>query len=560
MKSYPAILLVMTVLLPIFMGCNRQPQYDRRLVQADSVMQSSPIRALATLENVRLDARASDWDHAYHALLLTQAQYRCHEPLVSDSVINNAVNYYRSHSHEREKLTRAYIYKGAVMEELGRLDSAILYYKQGELTAAPDDYFNLAYVKMRMGALYRDNYSMDGRHIRKYEEALNCLNHIDNPHYQLVCMINLGSLYCLKAPERADSILRRALTLAEAQCDTINIVTSTQNLIKSCIGRHDYDEAYRLVRQVLDMNPKNIGNPLYIYAAHVYARLQKPDSAQILLSKVNSLSTSNAVENISYLESQREIALSRGDQLRNRRLQAMLDHKQDTLLALPTALAIMQVEDNFDQTTSLQAQASHNSTIRKLWLLIALVTLAALTIIAAMLAYRRRSAKKLLLQLHESNETQLNELNTQQNNLKQLNINDEQLTTFITAHMSLMRNMIEGLYQKSNREQQHQIKEIIKFQKDNKDKWVKLYGYIDMEYNNIISKTQAEYPQLNDRDILLLALSTLDFSCIQIAMILGYSNPSSVGPVKQRMASKMGLDGTLDSYIDRFKKRRVHRH
>lgn len=78
MKSYPAILLVMTVLLPIFMGCNRQPQYDRRLVQADSVMQSSPIRALATLENVRLDARASDWDHAYHALLLTQAQKNCY--------------------------------------------------------------------------------------------------------------------------------------------------------------------------------------------------------------------------------------------------------------------------------------------------------------------------------------------------------------------------------------------------------------------------------------------------------------------------------------------------
>ena len=32
------------------------------------------------------------------------------------------------------------------MEELGHPDSAMHYYKTAEATAAPDDYFNLAYI------------------------------------------------------------------------------------------------------------------------------------------------------------------------------------------------------------------------------------------------------------------------------------------------------------------------------------------------------------------------------------------------------------------------------
>ena len=115
--------------------------------------------------------------------------------------------------------------------------------------------------------------------------------------------------------------------------------------------------------------------------------------------------------------------------------------------------------------------------------------------------------------------------------------------------MWLMRNVIEGCYRAPSHKLAHKFNEILQNQEENKEKWEKLYDYIDMRYNNILSDTVKRNPDLKDKDILLLALSTLNFSCIQIVMIMGYSNPSSVGIIKQRLAKKIGWDGTLAQYI-----------
>ena len=113
-----------------------------------------------------------------------------------------------------------------------------------------------------------------------------------------------------------------------------------------------------------------------------------------------------------------------------------------------------------------------------------------------------------------------------------------------------MREIIEQCYHIPNSKLVQKLKNTLCYQEQNKDQWTKLNFYIDMRYNHILSKTMKQYPQLNDRDILLVALTTLDFSCIQIAMILGYSNPTSIGVVRQRLAKKMGIDCTLKQYID----------
>ncbi len=99
----------------------------------------------------------------------------------------------------------------------------------------------------------------------------------------------------------------------------------------------------------------------------------------------------------------------------------------------------------------------------------------------------------------------------------------------------------------------NEIRRLFQLEKENKNKWVMLYSYIDNEYNHIITDTINKYSQLNDRDILLLALTCLDFSCAQIAIITGYSNATSISGNRQRLAQKMGLDYTLQEYINQYK-------
>lgn len=138
-------------------------------------------------------------------------------------------------------------------------------------------------------------------------------------------------------------------------------------------------------------------------------------------------------------------------------------------------------------------------------------------------------------------------------NLSKLNIRESKLKVFLDSYMSLTRDMMEECYHQPDLKQTKKIKEVIKFQKNNKDEWEKLYGYIDLEYNGIISKTKDNYPQLNDKDLLLIALSAMDFSCMQIAIILGYSNQTSVGTIRKRLCEKMNIEGSLNDYISHFK-------
>ena len=155
-KQLLVVILVMLVLGAVVPGCSDATRYDSRLTTADSLMHDNP---------------DTEHDRAYRDLLLTQARYKAYIPATSDSDINRALSYYKQHPKEREKLTRAYIYKGAVMEELGHPDSAMFYYKTAETSADPDNYFNLGYSNLRIAQLYQSFYVNDSAVVERMKRA-----------------------------------------------------------------------------------------------------------------------------------------------------------------------------------------------------------------------------------------------------------------------------------------------------------------------------------------------------------------------------------------------------
>ena len=117
----------------------------------------------------------------------------------------------------------------------------------------------------------------------------------------------------------------------------------------------------------------------------------------------------------------------------------------------------------------------------------------------------------------------------------------------------MMRKVIEACYHSPTNVLANEIKNIVEFQSKNKNNWDKLYVFIDKEFNGIMKYTQENHPQLNERDLLLLALTCMDYSCAQIAIIMGYANASTIGGNRQRLARKMKLSGSLNDYILQFK-------
>jgi hypothetical protein len=207
----------------------------------------------------------------------------------------------------------------------------------------------------------------------------------------------------------------------------------------------------------------------------------------------------------------------------------------------------MYAENAIDQEYAQKEEAKQ----RKIFAIAASVILALLAL--ALLFYRRSHRyDKLVLELKDQSQSQMNDLTGLQGNISEMKINDERLKGFIASNMGMMREMIEACYHEPNNRIAENMKRIVKFQDSNRDNWVKIYDYIDLEHNNIMTLTRQQYPQLNDRDLLLLALTCMGFSYIQTAIIMGYSNATSVSVIKQRLAKKMGLDCSLNEYIEQY--------
>ena len=554
MRPFFNILLFIALTLTILAAsCSRTPQYDKRLMQADSLITAGQAQAawdlLASIPDESLNRQS---DRAFHALLTTQARYKCYDHFVNADEINKAVNYYEHHKGEREKLTRAYIYKGAVMEELGKPDTAMWFYKRGEAIAVKNkDLLNMGYARLRMGRLYNHHHAYDGSDIVKLENALDAFRHTKNTNYQIVCLRELGSLYRSTRPDTAKKMLNEGIQLAQKTEDTVNTILCISNLahfyFMNSSDKACNDTAYQLLQRIKALGLGKQSLFVHTTFANVYSQKGMPESARYFLNLAGNEIFSNLSQSdsIIYLEALSNIAKADGDSITKLYLDVKCADLTFKVMKDPDILNIMYAENDFDKLMQEQQ-------IKNRYTFYAIIAAIFLGLLALALVFYRRAHRydKLVIELKDQSQSQMNDLTDLQGNISEMKINDERLKGFISSHMNMMREMIETCYHEPNNRIAENMKRIVKFQDNNRDNWVKLYDYIDMEHNNIMTHTREKYPQLNDRDLLLLALTCMGYSYIQTAIIMGYSNATSVSVIKQRLAKKMELDCSLNEYIE----------
>ena len=183
-------------------------------------------------------------------------------------------------------------------------------------------------------------------------------------------------------------------------------------------------------------------------------------------------------------------------------------------------------------------------------LIILFVILAASAVIYS---YRRKHRYDHLIEdINNEHNSKAGYISKLEQNIKDLKINDQNLRDFITAHTVLMRDVIDACYHEPQNKLADKVKKIVKYQENNKDMWIRLYDYIDIEYNGIMKHTIKDYPQLNERELLLIALTCLGYSYVEIAIIMGYTNATTISGNKQRVAKKMNLGCSINDYIKKY--------
>ena len=536
---------VMAVLVTLVTGCGGVHRYDARLVAADSLMWTAPDSALATL--TAIDSLTVERDLAYRDLLVTQARYKCYQDITAsdDSAINRAITYYRAHSSQREKLTRAYLYKGAVMEELGHVDSAMYYYKTAEVNADAKDYINLGQINAKIADLYRKEYSQDSAAILRFKRSIHYYTILADTSFIIYDLGAIGCIYGVTHPDSSRHYLLNAIRLAQ------QFNPSLQYSHKSTLAglyyyQNNYVEAKNTSMDILRNGKDDCGETqFYYYAALSYLKLGNLDSAKYILRITPP--PFDAVDSMNYYNVLAEIANLENDHDSYKRYKERSHEITELILSNSKKGKITVAESEFEKVHSQNTlKQKHKSSF--LWL--AGLCFLIIMVLSFTFYHHKHRYDKIIKDIKQQSANQLNDLSILNDNIEKLKIQDNQLKDFISSHLTLTSELVEACYHSPQSKLTEQVKRIVQFQHDNEQQWTQLYHYIDAEYNNLISKTRDNYPQLNDKDLMLIALTSIGFSYIQIAIIMGYSNATSVSTIKQRLAQKMHLDGSLNDYIN----------
>ncbi len=582
-------LLVLGAVLP---GCHHVPHYDSRLTAADSLMRDNPDSVVAVLEALTTDSLTSEGDRAYRDLLLTQARYKAYIAATSDSDINRALAYFSTHPADREKLTRSYIYKGAVMDEIGHPDSAMFYYKTAEATAAPDDYFNLGYSNLRIAQLYQYYYTNDSAVVVRMQIAANYFVAIKDTSYLITAIGTQGAYPKIIGEDSARLYLKRAIQLSKK-------IHSSKGLQyqSKLAGRYFYDGDYHRAKDLaMDIirhgSEKANENQYYYFAARAFIHLNRIDSARWVMSVTPP--PINAVDSMNLYQLMAD--LSRATQQLDDYVQYNEAAKEIDYRIMDASrnskLVVAELDWNADQQQKkVRSEADNHWAAIVVAILLGMVPLA---VIAYRIYYRRirefgRRVDSISRELEEmiaENGRERKILETLQQNYGYKNTENQQQSadkdeTGLGQDQTSISSQVSAIirYRNAALNELYQLIRIKSVASDGakritplfsvfkeilesngilsrplpKSFWDNLKLSVDGEFRGITSFLEQHYPDLSVRDLQLFMLLCAGFPNQIIKLCMNYTHDVTVSKNKKKLIKeKIGLDMKFDEFIESY--------
>ena len=530
-------------------------RYDARLTGADSLLRcNDPDSALRLLGGIDAESLSGASNSAYHALLLTQAQYRCYEDITSDSTINVALDYYKRHAKEQEKLTRAYLYKGAVMEVLGDVEQAMFFYKQAKAAVGADDLFNQGYIRLRMANIYRDHLVADSSNIMLFKEALQYFRQIPDTTYMLMCLEEIGSSHIIINKDSAVAYLNRAIDLAveaNAVAEEYKYKTKLAEIL-IFTGKVQHIETAKQL--AMSMNRLSSNDELMMIASYALAKQEKPDSASFYLSQVARGKLNEGLQ-VFYDKCLAEIARCHGDIKGYQYYFERAHNLADSLVNNKMQRQLREVEAKYDNE-ALKFEALRYKTNWQLSVMGGLLAISALAIALLWLSRKAAQRKRQIATREDTIEQLQSDAARLSLQLAENQTMNEGLKTAIRHQIDTFTQLVEMHYTQftySPKKFGELFRKTYSVKQPDVSFWSGIRAYADSTCSGIITHTLESNPPLTDADVNFLGLCCCDLPTSVIMACMGYNDLHSVYNKKRRVAEALGLDGTLDDYILQFK-------
>ena len=538
-------------------GCHHGSATMQELSRIDSmVYHQHEKEALPLLQQMNAE-QLSNEERAYHAVLLSMAMYKNYVPCTSDSVINEAVDYYRK-SGDDLKYLKALIAQGCVNEDMGHLEQAVESYHHAEELPVATDSAMIAYAKLRLGVLYQGQVIGSNTIVlQKFKEALPLFRAIGDKHYEQVCLSSIGGIY-RNIDEKHDSAvmcMKEAIKIGQELGDEYNVFANRFILSEYYLVREqNYHLSKKYALQAISADPAIIDHPRAHYRlASSYLFLGQPDSAVYYLNKAPVAKT--AVDSIVYYELMSELEHRyRKNEGKSKDYIQLAHAIADSLTVNGLNDRLLAVEKKYDVQLAELNQVKNESRFKSAMLLAALLALGLLAL--AFMVWRYRNQLK--MRQHEVEmlkgdlDGSLASLEQMQARLDSREQNDEgkkqqsdELRAIISKQIDAVHQLMTWSYQYDSDKFAAKFKEMMTVPSvgDDSNYWSNLQTLVNELHDNVLAKAQeAAGGTLTESELNLLALYCCGFSRTVIMVTMGYNNIGTVYNKKIQIAKKLHVN------------------
>lgn len=285
MKHKIKPILYIAGILLLFATCTGQPHASALLQQTDSLLHHhQPDSALQLLFNIKDETSLPEAERMKLVWNKAMAHYQLEMSLLEDSLLYQAIAYYRQHPTYTVRLLDTYLLEGMYLRWKEANDEAITVFDKGiALAISRKDTTNMLVLqRKKLEVLYKQSRFLECKAM--IEDMLRIAHKLPvKEHYQMIYSLALvsqlgGDTSNIDCPEKG-------FQLALEAGDTLFAHHILRNHGDMLVEAHRYREAIAQFQRLIRLNPDFLPYAVQLSLAGIYINLGKNDSAFYYLDK-----------------------------------------------------------------------------------------------------------------------------------------------------------------------------------------------------------------------------------------------------------------------------------
>jgi tetratricopeptide (TPR) repeat protein len=386
------ILMLLFATLVVSCGGN---DVSKRLEQMDALLAEGKVDSVVTLlDEITLNSLQSKEDSAYYILIKTEARYRVYTQTPADSVINYSVEYYKGTS-DKEKLARAYYYKGVISYEIDKdLTASVMLLKQAEADAEGTDNLLLKHKIYEKLAYYNGNAFEEALTLKYSKKALTVAKELNDSERQAAALIYMSSAYLhLGKNDSSKVCINECMPLIDSMDDL------DKAHVYANIGQIFENDNPQLAKLYLQKAISIRGLAYaYQFLSNIYLREDSIDKAKSLWSQALEKTKGNDVSKVrtGIFKAMRKQSIEQHDFMLANALADSILLQQERLFEKQREEKVAEIQAKYDKETAVRD-------LREKYMVWGMGLLALTVIVIAFLGYKSRQGIKAKKELVESN-------------------------------------------------------------------------------------------------------------------------------------------------------------